>query len=103
MTSALRCIRISGCRSKEPKEKGVENMFNKEEVCQKVKELNPDLGACDVDIETHYSTAKKSWIIVSKKGGHDIVHSLDKMDIKNCLDGVQCFSLGLDVAELTRL
>ena len=78
-------------------------MFNKEEVCQKVKELNPDLGVCDVDIETHYSTAKKSWIIVSKKGDHDIVHYLDKKDIKNCLDGVQCFSLGIDVAELTRL
>ena len=78
-------------------------MFNTYEVCQKVTELNPDLGACYVDIEIHYSTAKKSWIIVSKKGDHEIVHYLEKKDIKDCLDGIQCFSLGLDLAELTRL
>jgi hypothetical protein len=78
-------------------------MFDKNEVCQKIKELNPDLGKCDVDIETFYNSSKNSWIVVSKKGDHDIVHYLDKKDIRNCLDGVQCFSLGLDVAELTRL
>ena len=78
-------------------------MFNKYEVCQKVTELNPELGTCDADIETFYSTSRKSWIIVSKKGDHDIVHYLDKKDIRDCLGGVQCFSLGLDVAELTRL
>ena len=78
-------------------------MFNINDVCQKVTELNPDLGACDIDIDTFYSAAKRSWIIVSKKGDHDIVHYLDKQDIKKCLDDVQCFSLGLDVAELTKL
>ena len=78
-------------------------MFDKKEVCQKITELNPDLGACDIDIDTFYSAAKKSWIIISQKGDHDIVHYLDKQDIKKCLDDVQCFSLGLDVAELTKL
>ena len=78
-------------------------MFNKNEVCQKVTELNPALGTCDIHIDTYYSTSKKSWLIVSKKGAHDIVHYLNKQDIKKCLDGVQCFSLGLDVAELTKL
>ena len=78
-------------------------MFDKNEVCQKVTELNPDLGVCDIDIDTFYSRANRSWVIVSKKGDHDIVHYLDKQDIKKCLDDVQCFSLGLDVAELTKL
>lgn len=78
-------------------------MFNKNDVCQKVTELNPDLGVCDIDIDTFYSTSKRSWIIISQKGDHDIVHYLDKQDIKKCLDGVQCFSLGIDVAELTKL
>jgi len=81
----------------------VENMFDKNEVCQKITELNPELGSCDVDIETFYSSSKKSWIVVSKKGDLDVVHYLDKKDIRNCLDGLQCFSLGLDVAELARL
>ena len=78
-------------------------MFDKNEVCQKITELNPNLGKCDADIETFYDSSKNSWIVVSKKGDHDIVHYLDNKDIRKCLDGVQCFSIGLDVAELTRL
>ena len=77
-------------------------MFNREEVCQKITELNPDLGACGIDIDTFYSAAKKSWIIRSQKGDHDIVHYLDTQDIKKCLDDIQCFSLGLDVVQLTK-
>ena len=45
-------------------------MFNKNEVCQKITEFNPDLAACDIDIDTYYSAAKKSWIIRSQKGDH---------------------------------
>ena len=48
-------------------------MFDRKEVCQKVTELNPDLGTCGIEIDTFYSKAKRSWIIVSKKGDHDIV------------------------------
>ena len=77
-------------------------MFDKQEVCQKITELNPDLGGCGIDIDTFYSKSKRSWIIVSQKGDHDIVHYLDKKDIKKCLDDVQCFSLGLDVTPLTK-
>ena len=77
-------------------------MFNKDEVCQKVTELNPDLGTCGIDIDTFYSSSKRSWIIVSQKGDHDIVHYLDKQDIKKCMDDVQCFSLGIDVTPLTK-
>jgi hypothetical protein len=77
-------------------------MFDKKEICQKVTELNPDLGTCRIDIDTFYSRAKRSWIIVSQKGDHDIVHYLDKQDIKKCLDDVQCLSLGLDVTQLTK-
>lgn len=75
-------------------------MFDKNEVCRKVTELNPDLGSCGIDIDTFYSRANRSWIIISKKGDHDIVHFLDKKDIKKCLDDVQCVSLGLDVGQL---
>ncbi|UCD66233.1 MAG: hypothetical protein JSW69_00985 [Deltaproteobacteria bacterium] len=74
-------------------------MLDKNAVCQKVTELNPDLGICGTDIETFYSKGRDSWVIASKKG--DRVHYLDKEDIKKCLDGVQCFSLGIDISEIT--
>jgi len=75
-------------------------MLNKSRVCQKVTELNPDIGVCGIDIDTHYSRAKKSWIIQSKKGDQDTIHFLDRQDLKKCLEDGQCVSLGLDVALL---
>ena len=42
-------------------------MLDKKEVCEKITELNPDLGVCGTDIETYYNRAKGSWVIVSKR------------------------------------
>ena len=75
-------------------------MLDKKEICKKVTEFNPDLGVCGIDIETVYSRPKRSWVIVSKKGDHDIIHFLDRNDIKACLYEKQCVSLGLDMAQL---
>ena len=41
-------------------------MFNKNEVCQKISELNPDLGACDID--TFYVRQKNPGSLYPRKG-----------------------------------
>jgi hypothetical protein len=74
-------------------------MFDKNKVCRKVTELNPDLGSCGTDVETFYSKGRDSWVIVNKNG--DRVHYLNKKDIEKCLDGLQCLSLGIDVSQVT--
>ena len=42
-------------------------MLDKNDVCQKIIELYPDIGSCDMDIDAFYSTAKGTWIIELKK------------------------------------
>jgi len=75
-------------------------MLDKRELCKKVTQFDPDLGVCGIDIETVYSRPKRSWVIVSKKGDHDIIHYLDRNDIVDCVDDAHCVSLGLDMALL---
>ena len=75
-------------------------MLDKKEICKKVTEYNPELDVCGIDIETVYNRQKRSWVIVSKKGDQDIIHFLDRNDIKACLYEKQCVSLGLDMAQL---
>ena len=77
-------------------------MFDKQELCQKIRELYPDVGACGVDIDAFYSTAKGTWIIVLKKGDHVLRHHLEKHDANDCMDGKQCVSLGLEIAQLKK-
>ena len=77
-------------------------MFDKKEVCEKIIELYPDIGACEIDVDAFYSKAKGTWIVELKKGGHKLVHHLDKHDVKDCIDGKQCVALGLDIAQLKK-
>jgi hypothetical protein len=77
-------------------------MFDKKDVCKKIIELYPDIGACDINVDAFYSTAKKTWVVELKKGEHKLIHHLDKHDIKDCMDDKQCVSLGLDIAQLKK-
>lgn len=77
-------------------------MFDKDDVCKKIIQLYPDIGASDITIDAFYSTAKKMWVVELKKGEHTLVHHLDKNDIKDCMDGKQCVSLGLEIAQLKK-
>lgn len=77
-------------------------MFDKKELCAKITELYPDIGACGIDIDAFYSTAKKSWIIELKKDEHTLKHHLEKHDAKDCMDGKECISLGLEIAQLKK-
>lgn len=77
-------------------------MFDKEELCQKIHDLYPDVGECGLNIDAYYSTAKGTWIIELKKGDHVLKHHLEKHDAKDCMDGKQCVSLGLEIAQLKK-
>jgi len=77
-------------------------MIDKKELCQKITELYPDIGACGIDVDAFYSTAKNTWIVELKKDEHILRHHLEKHDAKDCIDGKQCTSLGLEISQLKK-
>jgi hypothetical protein len=79
-----------------------DHMFDKKELCQKIIELYPDLGACEIDVDAFYSTAKGTWVVELKKGDHILQHHLEKHDALDCIDGKQCVSLGIEIAQLKK-
>jgi hypothetical protein len=77
-------------------------MLDKEELCRKINEIYPDIGECGIGVDAHYSKAKKTWIIELKKDKHMLQHHLDKHDAEDCINGKQCVSLGLEIAQLKK-
>ena len=75
---------------------------DKKELCNKIIELYPDIGQCDIDVEVYYSTAKHTWIIDLKKDNHRLQHHLVEHDAKDCMEGKQCVSLGIEIAQLMK-
>lgn len=77
-------------------------MLDKKELCQKIVELYPALDTQGITVDAFYSTAKGTWIVELKKGGHNLQHHLAKHDAMDCMDDKQCVSLGLEIAQLIK-
>jgi len=75
-------------------------MHNKNELCEKIRSLYPDIGACGMDVMVDYDAAKKAWIVDLKKGNHKLKTHLEPEDADVCMAGKQCIGLGIQIAQL---
>jgi hypothetical protein len=75
-------------------------MYDKKELCKKIRELYPDIGECGIDVDVDYDEAQKSWTVNLKKDHIELKHFLEDQDAKLCMGGKQCVSLGLEIAQL---
>jgi hypothetical protein len=77
-------------------------MLNREELCEKITGLYPEIGECGIDIDVNHDKEKKVWIVDLKKDGHELKHHLEYTDADVCMEGKQCVSLGLEIAQLKK-
>ena len=74
-------------------------MVSKEALCDKIHELYPQIGECNIDLNVNWDEEKKAWAVDFKKGVHRIKHYLEDADASACMDGNQCLSLGLEFGQ----
>jgi len=77
-------------------------MHDKKELCKKITSIYPDIGTCGIDVDVNFDDGKKAWVVDLKKGGHELKHYLEVPDADGCMDGKQCVSLGLEIAQLKK-
>ncbi len=75
-------------------------MFNSEQLCNKITDLYPEIGVCGVDIDVTTGDLESTWVVRLKKDTHKLDHFLELVDASSCMDGKQCVSLGLEIAQL---
>jgi len=77
-------------------------MYSDQELCKKITAMYPEIGECNINIEVHHDDEKNVWVVDLKKDGHDLKHFLEYPDADNCMEGKQCVSLGLEIAQLRK-
>lgn len=75
-------------------------MYNKKELCDKIRELYPDIGECEIDVDVNYDEEQKAWTVKLKKDHMELKTFLEDQDAESCMEGKQCVSLGLEIAQL---
>jgi hypothetical protein len=76
------------------------SMFDKSELCEKIRAIYPDIGECGIDIEVDYDQEQKSWVVHLKKDQHALKTFLEDSDAERCLIGEKCVGLGIEIAQL---
>lgn len=75
-------------------------MYDKARLCQKIREVFPDIGACGLDVQVDYDAEKKAYVVDLKKGSHRLKTYLEAEDADTCMMGKQCIGLGIQIAQL---
>lgn len=74
--------------------------IDKNQLCEKIRELYPDIGRCGIDIEVNYDQKEGRWVVDLKKDHHELKTFLEPGDAEFCLSGRQCVGLSIEVAQL---
>jgi hypothetical protein len=75
-------------------------MHDKKELCEKIRSLYPDIGACGIDVDVDFDGDKNAWVVDLKKDDHELKTHLEPQEADECMDGKQCVSLGVQIAQL---
>jgi hypothetical protein len=75
-------------------------MHDQKELCERIKSLYPDLGQCGIDVQVSFDGGKKVWVVDLKKDQHELKTYLEPADADTCMEGKQCVSLTLQIAQL---
>ena len=74
--------------------------IDKHELCEKIREIYPDIGECGIDLDVTYDDSQSRWVVDLKKDNHRLKTFLEEGDAELCLTGKQCISLGIEIAQL---
>ena len=75
-------------------------MHDKKELCEKIRSIYPEIGECGINIDAEWNEEKNAWVVDLKKDDHELTTHLEPEDADGCMEGKQCVSLGLQIAQL---
>ena len=74
--------------------------MDKNELCQKIEQIYPDIGRCGIDINVSYDDDNGRWKVHLKKENKSLDTFLEPGDAELCMEGRQCISLGIEISQL---
>ena len=75
-------------------------MIDQNILCQKIRELHPDIGECGIDVSAEYDQGQKAWVVYLKKDNQELKTYLDDGDAEKCMLGELCVGLSIMVVQL---
>ena len=75
---------------------------NREELGAKLREMYPEIDSHGLDLELAFDHEKDAWIVSLRKGAHELTTHLERKDADDCLEGVECVYLGVQIGQFLK-
>ena len=72
------------------------------ELVAKLKEIYSEIEGHGLDLSVEFSHEKDAWLIHLKKGEHELTTHLERRDADECLEGVKCVYLGVQIGQFIK-
>jgi hypothetical protein len=68
----------------------------------KIMEMYPDIEKFKLAVSLDFDKEKNAYIVKLKKGGKELTTHLEKKDADDCMDGIKCVYLGVQIGQFIK-
>lgn len=68
----------------------------------KILEMYPEIQKHGINVGLTFDEQENAYIVRFSKGAHELSTHLDKTDADECMDGIKCIHLGVQIGQFIR-
>ncbi len=68
----------------------------------KIMEMYPEIGEQALSVSVNFSEEKNAYVVTFKRGMEELSTHLEKNDADECMNGVKCVYLGVQIAQFIK-
>ncbi len=72
------------------------------ELKDKIMEMYPETGKHGISVSLDFSKEKNAYIVKFVKDKHELTTHLEKKDADECMDGIKCVYLGVQIGQFIK-
>ena len=75
---------------------------NAQSLKAKLREMYPEISKHQLDLTLNFNKDKDAWLVHLKRGAHELTTYLEDKDAQDCLGGVKCVYLGVQIGQFIK-
>jgi hypothetical protein len=84
------------------RKKEVGAMYTMADLQAKITEMYPEIGKHNLSVSLDFNEANNAYILTFRRGEDKLTTRLEKHDADECMNGIKCVYLGVQVAQFIK-
>jgi hypothetical protein len=68
----------------------------------KITEMYPEIEKHGIAVSLDFNKEKKTYVVTFRKDSHELTTHLEKKDADECMDGIKCVYLGIQIGQFVK-